>query len=140
MSFGERAFDDSDKNLDAFRSLLYEIDKEKGKDKEKDNDKEKDKDKDKHKDKGAYDDCNKDLDAFRSLLSEETSFSVNLLDDWKQFLNWTNFFSSNAPIISLKGTKFIWNRFLFEPIFFNSDLINYNQKSSSDWTNFLLDQ
>ena len=77
VSFGERVFDD----LDAFRSLLYERDKEKDKDKEKESDKEKDKDKDKHKDKGAYDDCNKDLDAFRSLLSEETSFSVNLLDD-----------------------------------------------------------
>ena len=78
MSFGERAFDDCDKDLDAFCSLLYEREKEKDKDKEKENDKEKDKDK--HKDKGAYDDC-KDLDAFRSLLSEETSFSVNLLDD-----------------------------------------------------------
>ena len=81
VSFGERAFDDCDKDLDAFRSLLYERDKEIDKDKEKENGKEKDKDKDKHKDKGAYDDYNKDLDAFRSLLSEETSFSVNLLDD-----------------------------------------------------------
>ena len=79
MSFGERAIDDCDKDLDAFRSPLYDTDK----DKEKENDKEKDKDKDKHQDKGAYDDCNKDLDAFRSLLSVETSFSVNLLDDWK---------------------------------------------------------
>ena len=77
VSFGERAFDDCDKDLDAFRSLLCEINKEKDKDKEKENDQEKDK----HKDKGAYDDRNKDLDAFRSLLSEETSFSVNLLDD-----------------------------------------------------------
>ena len=77
VSFGERAFDDCDKDLDAFRSLLYERDKEKDKDKEKENDKEKDK----QKYKGAYDDYNKDLDAFRSLLSEETSFSVNLLDD-----------------------------------------------------------
>ena len=75
VNCGERAFDDCDKDLDAFCSLPYERDK----DKEKENDKEKDKDK--HKDKGAYDACNKDLDAFRSLLSEETSFSVNLLDD-----------------------------------------------------------
>ena len=76
MNCGEGAFDDCDKDLDAFHSLLFDKDNQNINTKQRKN-----KYKDKHKDKGAYDDCNKDLDAFRSLLSEETSFSVNLLDD-----------------------------------------------------------
>ena len=45
MNCGEGAFDDCDKDLDAFRSPLYDKDKDKHKDKHKE------KDKDKHKSK-----------------------------------------------------------------------------------------